>query len=77
MGGQASAVSDATQAIFLESAFFTPDLLAGCGRRYGLQTDSSYRFERGVDFELPRKAMERATQLLRHCGGKSVQSLRL
>ena len=64
MGGLDSAVTDMTQDIFLESAFFTPNLLAGCGRRYGLQTDSSYRFERGVDFQLQRKAVERATQLL-------------
>jgi len=64
MGGLNSAVTDTTQDIFLESAFFTPHLLAGCGRRYGLQTDSSYRFERGVDFQLQARAIEQATQLL-------------
>ena len=64
MGGLDSAVIDTTHDIFLESAFFTPNLLAGCGRRYGLQTDSSYRFERGVDFQLQTRAIERATQLL-------------
>ena len=64
MGGADSAVSDNTQTIFLESAFFTPHLLAGCARRYGLHTDSSHRFERGVDPTLQVKAIERATALL-------------
>ncbi|WP_421684365.1 phenylalanine--tRNA ligase subunit beta [Stutzerimonas urumqiensis] len=64
MGGEHSGVSSATQDIFLESAFFDPVALAGKARAYGLHTDSSHRFERGVDFDLPRKAMERATTLL-------------
>lgn len=64
MGGEASAVGDETGDIFLESAFFTPLALAGRARQYGLHTDSSHRFERGVDPELPRLAMERATQLI-------------
>ena len=64
MGGQASAVSDATIDIFLESAFFSPDTIAGKARRLTLSTDSSYRFERGVDFAATRAALERATQLL-------------
>ncbi|MBI5450674.1 MAG: phenylalanine--tRNA ligase subunit beta [Gammaproteobacteria bacterium] len=64
MGGQASAVSDSTDSIFLESAFFAPAALAGKARSYGLHTDSSHRFERGVDPELPRRALERATRLL-------------
>lgn len=64
MGGQSSAVSDDTHAIVLEAAFFQPLALAGEARRYGLHTDSSHRFERGVDFELPRLAIERATALL-------------
>ena len=64
MGGQATAVGDNTTNIFLEAAFFTPDLLAGKARSYGLHTDSSHRFERGVDFELQVEAMERASQLL-------------
>jgi len=64
MGGRASAVSDSTKDIFLEAAFFTPDLLAGKARSYGLHTDSSHRFERGVDFQLQAQAIERATQLL-------------
>jgi phenylalanyl-tRNA synthetase beta chain len=64
MGGQPTAVGDNTTNIFLEAAFFTPDLLAGKARSYGLHTDSSHRFERGVDFQLQVEAMERASQLL-------------
>lgn len=64
MGGEDSGVSSATVDLFLESAFFEPVAIAGKARRYGLHTDSSHRFERGVDFELQRQAMERATALL-------------
>lgn len=71
MGGQVSAVSDATQDIFLESAFFAPLALAGKARSYGLHTDSSHRFERGVDFALQVEAIERATALITAiCGGE-------
>ena len=64
MGGEPSSVSDSTQHLFLESAFFTPTAIAGRARRHGLHTDSSHRFERGVDPELAAQAMERATALL-------------
>ncbi|MFV0278348.1 MAG: phenylalanine--tRNA ligase subunit beta [Parahaliea sp.] len=64
MGGEPSAVGENTRHLFLESAFFAPDQLAGKARHYGLHTDSSHRFERGVDFQLQRQAMERATALL-------------
>jgi phenylalanyl-tRNA synthetase beta chain len=64
MGGQGSGVVDTTQDLFLESAFFNAVPLSLTARRYGLQTDSSYRYSRGVDFELPSQAIERATQLL-------------
>lgn len=64
MGGEISSCTDETHDIFLESAFFAPASIAGRARRYGLQTDSSYRFERGVDPQLQRRAAERATQLL-------------
>ncbi len=64
MGGEASGVSSTTQHLFLESAFFTPTAIAGRARRHGLHTDSSHRFERGVDPALARQAMERATALL-------------
>ena len=64
MGGQASSVTDDTQHLFLESAFFTPTSIAGRARKHGLHTDSSHRFERGVDPKLASLAMERATSLL-------------
>lgn len=64
MGGLDSAVDENTTSIFIESAFFTPEVIAGRARRYGLTTDASHRFERGVDPELPRIALERATELL-------------
>ncbi|MEE9160242.1 MAG: phenylalanine--tRNA ligase subunit beta [Gammaproteobacteria bacterium] len=71
MGGQKSAVSEKTTNIFLESAFFAPRTILGKARQYGLHTDSSHRFERGVDFEIQRKAIERAGQLIIDiCGGK-------
>ena len=72
MGGQGSGVETATQDVFLESAFFDPTAIAGKARRFGLATDSSFRFERGVDFAQTRQALERATQLLLEiCGGKA------
>jgi phenylalanyl-tRNA synthetase beta chain len=64
MGGEHSGVSAKTRDLFLESAFFDTIALAGKARSYGLHTDSSHRFERGVDFKLAREAMERATALL-------------
>ena len=64
MGGALTAVSDNTVDIFLESAFFSPEKMAGQARSYGLHTDSSHRFERGVDFNLQSRAIERATELL-------------
>ena len=64
MGGNDSAVSDETHSLFLECAFFTPLAIAGKARRFGLHTDSSHRFERGVDATLQTRAIERATQLI-------------
>ncbi len=69
MGGLDSGVSMQTQSVFLESAFFHPLALAGVARNFGLQTDSAYRFERGVDFNLPAQAIERATQLILEIAG--------
>jgi phenylalanyl-tRNA synthetase beta chain len=69
MGGEESAVGDDTQDIFLECAFFTPHLIMGKARRYGLTTDSSHRFERGVDPDLQTRAIERATELLLNIAG--------
>ncbi|MBV6540260.1 phenylalanine--tRNA ligase subunit beta [Ursidibacter maritimus] len=71
-GGQASGVSSDTKDVILEAAFFAPLAITGRARQHGLHTDSSHRFERGVDYELPRKAMERATALLLEiCGGEA------
>lgn len=64
MGGEGSGVTDTTRDIFLESAFFNPLSIVGRARAYGLHTDSSHRFERGVDWQLQRQAIERATALL-------------
>ncbi len=72
MGGAHTAVSENTVNIMLESAFFTPDSIAGRGRRFAISTDSSYRFERGVDFMQTHTAIERATALvLEICGGQA------
>lgn len=70
MGGEHSGVSLDTQNVFLESAFFAPESIAGRARIYGFSSDASHRYERGVDFELAQRAAERATQLtLEICGG--------
>lgn len=72
MGGASTAVSTETTDIFLESAFFCPAAIVGKARRLGISTDSSYRFERGVDFDQTVKALERATQLvIEICGGNA------
>ena len=69
MGGYDSRVGDATRTIFLESAHFAPAAIMGRARKLGLHTDASHRFERGVDPELPRRAIERATELLLSIAG--------
>ena len=71
MGGSPSSVTETTADVFLEAAHFAPDAIAGRARRFGLSTDSSHRFERGVDPALPAMAMERATRLILDiCGGR-------
>ncbi len=72
MGAQNSGVSTGTVDIFLESAHFKPLAIAGKARQYGLHTDSSHRFERGVDPQLPMAAIERATTLLLEITGGKV-----
>jgi phenylalanyl-tRNA synthetase beta chain len=72
MGGSFSAVSNDTQTVFLECAFFAPQAIAGKARRFGLHTDSSHRFERGVDATLQTRAIERATQLIVETAGGVV-----
>lgn len=64
MGGEHSGCTETTQDILLEVAYFDPLALAGKARNYGLHTDASHRFERGVDFRIQERAMERATELL-------------
>lgn len=72
MGGANSAVSKKTDAIFLEAGFFCPSIVAHGARTYNLQTDASYRFERGVDPSQQRRAVIRASQLIGEiCGGRS------
>lgn len=72
MGGTPTSVTTATTDIFLESAFFSPAAIVGKARRLGFSTDSSYRFERGVDFAATLQALERATQLIVEiCGGSA------
>jgi len=75
MGGSESAVSDSTKDIFLECAFFSPSFMMGKARHYGLHTDSSHRFERGVDAELQTRAIERATRLIVEIAGGRVGAI--
>ena len=84
MGGFDSRVTEATRDVFLEAAHFAPAAISGRARRLGLHTDASHRFERGVDPELPRIAIERATALLLEIAGgaagpivEAVESARL
>ena len=69
MGGLSTAVSDATTDVFFEAAFWPQAFMAGRARSYGMHTDASLRFERGVDFEGQGRAVERATQLLLEIAG--------
>lgn len=72
MGGDDSGVTETTRDVFLESAFFTPDAIAGKARALGFSSDASFRFERGVDFQLQHRALERASQLIIDiCGGQA------
>jgi phenylalanyl-tRNA synthetase beta chain len=64
MGGERSGVQPDTRDVFLECAFFHPLAVAGTARQYGLATDASHRYERGVDYELQHLAVDRATELL-------------
>ncbi|ALE52992.1 phenylalanyl-tRNA synthetase subunit beta [Candidatus Thioglobus autotrophicus] len=71
MGGEASSTQTTTTDILLESAFFEPVSIAGKARNYGLHTESSLRFERGVDFNITELALDRAAQLVVEiCGGE-------
>lgn len=69
MGGDDTKVSDSTRNVFLEAAHWVPSAIIGRGRRLGLHTDAAHRFERGVDPELPRQAIEIATRLIVEIAG--------
>lgn len=72
MGGYDSRVTESSRNVFLEAAHFAPAAIIGRSRKLGLHTDASHRFERGVDPELPRIAIEYATRLLLDaCGGSA------
>ncbi len=72
MGGEESGITLDTAELFLESAFFAPKAIAGRARHYGFVSDAAHRFERGVDFGVTRRSLERATQLvLDICGGQA------
>ncbi len=74
MGGDATAVSDGTQNIYIEAAFWWPKAVAGRSRRYNFSTDAGHRFERGVDPQLTVEHIERITQLvLDICGTPQTQ----
>ncbi|MDH4259286.1 MAG: phenylalanine--tRNA ligase subunit beta [Gammaproteobacteria bacterium] len=69
MGGEKSGIAADTSDVFLEVAFFAPDAIVGRARRYGMMTDASQRFERGVDPRQQERALERATRLLVEIAG--------
>ncbi len=76
-GGEKTGVTKETQNVILESAFFAPLAITGRARQYGLHTDASHRFERGVDFNLAEQMMEKATALLLEiCGGEAGEIVR-
>ncbi|MEP5765210.1 MAG: phenylalanine--tRNA ligase subunit beta [Halieaceae bacterium] len=72
MGGESTAVSESTTDLLLEAAWWKPEAIAGKARAYGLHTDASHRFERGADFAMQARVIERATALLLEwCGGEA------
>jgi phenylalanyl-tRNA synthetase beta chain len=76
MGGESTKADTTTRDVFLESAFFYPDAIAGRARRYGFTSDASHRFERGVDFRNNVDGIERATRLILDiCGGEPGPSV--
>ena len=75
MGGLSTAVSDTTSSLFFECANFNPLAITGEARKYGLHTDSSHRFERGVDAFLPERALERALQLFTDIADGNVSTV--
>ena len=74
IGGEESAVSDQTKNVIIESAFFRPERVRKASRRFGMVTESSYRFSRGVDPETVVKALNRACELIREVAGGEISS---
>lgn len=72
MGGLASSVTNNTRDIFIESAYFDPISIRLAGQRFGLRTEASSRFERGVDPNLARRALERAATLISSIAGGTL-----
>jgi len=75
MGGFETGISNKTQSIYLESAFFTPAAIRGRARKFSIQTDASTRFERGVDFELQVLAIKRASTLINETLGSDFSPI--
>jgi phenylalanyl-tRNA synthetase beta chain len=73
-GGSASGVSEGTTSIFLESAYFSPDIIRRGGQFHGLKTDASFRFERGTDPNMPVYALKRAAMLIKEVAGGKISS---
>ncbi|MCH6198737.1 phenylalanine--tRNA ligase subunit beta [Aquiflexum sp. LQ15W] len=73
-GGKGSGVSDATASIFLESAYFSPDIIRKGSQFHGLKTDASFRFERGTDPNMPVYALKRAAMLIKEIAGGEISS---
>ena len=73
-GGKGSGVSDSTKTIFLESAYFSPDVIRKGSQFHGLKTDASFRFERGTDPNMPVYALKQAVKLLQEIAGGKVCS---
>jgi len=77
MGGVESEITDQTKDVFLEAAFFNPTVVRKQAKRLGISTDSSYRFERGVDFELQSYACDYACSLIAELAGGKVSEKKL
>lgn len=73
IGGQGSAVSEETENIFIESAYFDPVSVRKTRKAAGIQTDASYRFERGADIAFPPQAALMAASLLAQFGGQAAK----
>ncbi len=73
-GGLGSGITDATTDVFLESAYFSPSWIRRTARRHGLNTDASFRFERGIDPNGTLTALKRAALLIGELAGGTVSS---